>query len=147
MYRYIPIHLRTGAVIWKGVMRGYRWSFKAFCLALVQQTWKHYILPSSDSGEFDIHDSLHSVCVMVCPLSDLWRLGLESVWAGVSPFTFTNYTEVTENTPQSFWTGLTVLSLTWLLCMQALAAKQNCFWKKNCHTILESTAGVGVHCY
>lgn len=48
---------------------------------------ENIILLSSESGGFDIRDSLHSVCVMGCRLSDVWGFGLESVRAGVSTFT------------------------------------------------------------
>lgn len=44
--------------------------------------------PLADRGWLNIHDSLHSVCVQGCRLSDVWPCGLGSVWAGVSTFTF-----------------------------------------------------------
>lgn len=59
---------------------------------------KHYILLSSESVGFDIHDSLHSVCVMGCRLSVCLSeaLGWNQFGPVSQPSPLTNDTEVTK---------------------------------------------------
>lgn len=85
---------------------------------------------------FSCHLKVGDLTFMTHSIASVWwdvvclmfeALGWNQFGLVFHPSPLANDTEVTENTPQSFWTGLSVPSLTWLSCVQALAAKQNRF--------------------